>query len=66
MRGLRPFLRREVVVSADGFDVKGVLVEARGDVLVLRDAVSLDGNAETPVDGVLAINGARVLYVQVL
>ena len=66
MRGLKQWLGHAVIVSADGFDVKGVLEQVQGGVLVLVGAASLSSDGrETPIDGSLAVNLNLVRYVQV-
>ena len=65
MRGLRRWVYQTVIVSASGFDAKGRLAEVRGGVIVLKEAVALNGETETPVDGILAIPESQVRYVQV-
>lgn len=65
MRGLRQWINDTVIVSTSSFDVKGRLSDVRGGVIVLKDSVALNGNVDTPVDGVLVIPEGRVRYVQV-
>lgn len=65
MRALRAYVGKTIVVSAVGFDVKGRLYEVRGDCLVLRDAVALNGDVHTPIDGTLLVPVGKVRYVQV-
>ena len=64
MRGLRQWINDTVIVSTSSFDVKGRLSDVRGGVVVLKDSVALNGNVDTPVDGVLVIPEGRVRYVQ--
>lgn len=66
MRGFRAWIGRDVVVSTDSMDVKGRLIDVRGEIVVLRDASSVDRSGSTPVDGLLLVPAARIVYVQVV
>ncbi|WRS30593.1 hypothetical protein U6G28_02585 [Actinomycetaceae bacterium MB13-C1-2] len=65
MRGFRSWVGSTVIVSADGFDVKGRLIAVRGALLVMRDAVALNGDVQATVDGTLLVPVGKVRYVQV-
>lgn len=66
-----PQRHRRVLISfrhPDTSAVRGVLLERRGAWLVLTGAELLDGVTKTPakVDGLLTIDVACVLFIQVL
>ncbi len=65
MRAVRTWINQLVIVSTPSFDVKGRLSEVRGGCLILKDAVALQGDMNTPVDGVLIVPESAVRYVQV-
>lgn len=62
----RTALRKRVIVNLDEKAFSGVLWAKRGPLLVLRDAVLMQhGAADTPLDGEVVIERARVEFIQV-
>ncbi|MCX4801776.1 hypothetical protein OG594_08945 [Streptomyces sp. NBC_01214] len=62
----RTALRKRVVVNLTDKAFAGVLWAKRGPLLVLRDAVLMQhGAADTPMDGEVVIERARVEFIQV-
>lgn len=62
----RTALRKRVVVNLADKAFAGVLWAKRGPLLVLRDAVLMQhGAADTPLDGEVVIERARVEFIQV-
>lgn len=62
----RTALRKRVVVNLADKAFSGVLWAKRGPLLVLRDAVLMQhGAADTPMDGEVVIERARVEFIQV-
>ncbi|MBT2477638.1 hypothetical protein [Streptomyces sp. ISL-94] len=62
----RTALRKRVVVNLSDKAFAGVLWAKRGPLLVLRDAVLMQhGAADTPMDGEVVIERARVEFIQV-
>lgn len=63
----RRVVRRRVVVVLDNERViEGVLWARRGPLMVLRDASVHDQGRQTPADGELVVDRARVQWVQVV
>lgn len=58
--------RRVLVNLDDGSAVEGVLWDERRPLLVLRDARLHAHGQNTPLDGEVIIDAARVLFVQVV
>lgn len=64
-RALQGRMRREVIVTLhSGESFSGVLFDRDALVLVLRNAVHLQPQANVPVDGELLVRWAEVAYVQ--
>lgn len=62
----RTVVRKRVVVNLPDKAFAGVLWAKRGPLLVLRDAVLMQhGAADTPLDGEIVIERARVEFIQV-
>lgn len=62
----RTALRKRVVVNLADKAFAGVLWAKRGPLLVLRDATLMQhGAADTPLDGEVVIERARVEFIQV-
>lgn len=62
----RTAVRRRVVVNLADKAFEGVLWAKRGPLLVLRDVTLMQpGAADTPVDGEVVVERARVEFVQV-
>lgn len=64
-RALQSRMRQRVIVTTKtGESFSGVMFERDALMLVLRDAVHLQPNAQVPVDGELLVPWAEVAYVQ--
>lgn len=62
----RTVLRRRVVVNLADKAFEGVLWAKRGPLLVLKDATLMQhGAADTPLDGEVVVERARVEFIQV-
>ena len=62
-----PAIRRKVLINYDDDTaIRGVLIEARGDWLVLRQGELLSGETPAALDGVTLVPRARVAFMQVL
>lgn len=62
----RTAVRKRVVVNLADKAFSGVLWAKRGPLLVLRDAVLMQhGAADTPLDGEVVVERARVEFIQV-
>lgn len=62
----RTALRKRVVVNLADKAFAGVLWAKRGPLLVLRDATLMQhGAADTPLDGEVVVERARVEFIQV-
>lgn len=62
----RTALRKRVVVNLADKAFAGVLWAKRGPLLVLRDVVLMQhGAADTPLDGEVVVERARVEFIQV-
>lgn len=60
-----PLYDRVLVNLIDGSALDGLLVEQRGQLLVLSDAtLYADGAEPAPLDGQIYIERSRVLYLQ--
>lgn len=65
-KGFGRYRNRSVVVSSDGFAVRGVMELTDRDVIVLRDCHSIDADMGTrPIDGRVVIPLHKIQYVQV-
>lgn len=63
----RTAVRRRVVVNLEDKAFAGVLWAKRGPLLVLRDVTLMQhGAAETPMDGEVVVERARVEFIQVM
>lgn len=62
----RTAVRKRVVVNLADRAFSGVLWAKRGPLLVLRDVVLMQhGAADTPMDGEVIVERARVEFIQV-
>lgn len=62
----RTAVRKRVVVNLADKAFSGVLWAKRGPLLVLRDATLMQhGAADTPLDGEVVVERARVEFIQV-
>ncbi|QIJ66412.1 hypothetical protein G7Z13_04710 [Streptomyces sp. JB150] len=62
----RTAVRRRVVVNLSDKAFAGVLWAKRGPLLVLRDVTLMQhGAADTPMDGEVIVERARVEFIQV-
>lgn len=62
----RTAVRKRVVVNLADKAFAGVLWAKRGPLLVLRDVVLMQhGAADTPMDGEVVVERARVEFIQV-
>jgi hypothetical protein len=63
----RTAVRRRVVVNLPDKAFSGVLWAKRGPLLVLRDVTLMQhGAADTPMDGEVVVERARVEFIQVM
>lgn len=67
-RHWRKFERRRVAVTlSNDMTVLGVLWETSPEFFELRDVmIPVEGRGDVPADGVMVVERARVLYLQVL
>lgn len=63
----RPLERRRVVVQLDdGTSFEGMAMSRRGPLLVLADVTARITGGEQRIDGLVVVERARVVFVQVI